>query len=342
MAAQRLVPIGSSGLAGGLVIGALVGALVGVLVAPHVLPDPAPPPSTERGEGDLSAAARLASRFDEITAELDTAREEESLLRAELARARRALAEREPEALPAGTAPGTARFLPTSGPGRMIRDLAEAEAAYQRALAAGDLEGLWLLGADLLAFGEEGYPLFERLLERFLADADRNAAAFMALWNEEELWLGRFLRPLAEEHESFLAYGLTLVERDESELSPALASFRRELFDDEILPTLLAFHGGENADLTEGWLAHLESRFALADLGGVDPETLLFSIAQIPGDRSAELLIHWLETHADHRDDAIDALLLQGSPRAASALRNLLPAIEDESLRAAIERRIGS
>jgi len=323
-----------------LVIAALFCVAVGfgiALLGSSPEPPTAPHPADRSGE----EIARLAARIAELDAEIDTASRDEALLRAELARARRALADRSLD--PTAAAPPSAgpRFGAGGTTGRSIQSLEEAEAAYEQAFAAGDLEALWLLGADLLAFGEEGYPLFEKLLERFMSDGEKSGGAMMRRWNEEELWLGRFFRAFAEEHESFLAYGLSLAERDAGELGPGLERIRREIFDDEFLPVLLAFHRGEDPELTAGWLDHFEGRLALPDLGGVDPETILFGIAQIPGDRAADLLVDWIETHPDHRDDAIDGLLLQGSPRALEALRALLPSITDESLRAAIEQRLG-
>jgi hypothetical protein len=329
VSALRTIAIGTGGIAAGLGIAVLLARA------------PTPSPDSGRSAADSAEIARLRTLLGEISAEFDTARGEEAILRAELSRARQALADRSPQPKLTDGFPLAARFGAMSGPGRAIRSLGEAESAYEEALAAGDLETLWLLGADLLAFGERGHPLFERLLERFITDTEEGAGPFERIWGEEELWMGRFFRAFAEEHEGFLAYGLSLAERDESNLGPALGHVRRALFDDEVLPILLAFHGGENADLTAGWLDHFEMRLGLPDLGGADPETILFSIAQIPGDRAAELLVQWIETHPEHRDDAIDALLLQGSPRADQALRALLATISDDALRAAIERRLG-
>lgn len=323
------------------VLAGVIGAVVGFAIANLGFPADARPDVRE-GSAHSPAAdpgAELALRIDQLTAELDTARAEEALLRAELARARASNTASESAAAET-TSPGPLSVA-SRGPGRSIHSLAEAQGAYERAIAAGDLEALWLLGADILAFGEEGHPVFDRLLERFLIEMEQNAGVIEELWGEEDLWLGRFFRTLADEHEGFLAYGLTLAEREEADLGPALARVRREILDDELLPTLLAFHGGQNPELTGRWLDVFESRLALPDLGGADEEAIIFSLAHIPGDRAAELIIEWVATETGGlREDAIEALVLQGSPRALAALRDLLPAIDDEGLRAAIERRL--
>lgn len=317
----------------------LAGIIVGTVIAALALDDAdptGPPPSEDSVPREVE---RLTARIDELRAELAAAHDEEALLRAELARARRAPADR---ADPAAAAPPSspALFGPRGG-ARTIRSLDEAQAAYDRAIAAGDLEALWLLGADLLAFGEQGYPLFEKLLAQFIGQGEGSGEGMRRQWNEEELWMGRFMRALAEDHAGFLAYSLHLAERDPAELDPSLEGVRREIFDDEFLPVLLGFHRGEDPELTAGWLDHFQYRMSLPDLGGADPETIIFAIAQLPGDRSADLLAEWIGTRTDHTDKAIEALLLQGSARALEVLRGLLPLIDDEALRAAVERRLG-
>jgi hypothetical protein len=276
----------------------------------------------------------------QLVAELAAARREAEQLRAELDRLHEAarVSAAEPPSPP--TVP-VESFVARGGAGRVIKTLEEAEPAFERAVAAGDLETLWLLGADLLALGEDAYPLFEKLLDQFFASAEGNPAPFGEEWEDEELWMGRFFRTLAEEHESFLAFGLHLARSDADAFGPALQRLRHDILDDELLPVLLAFHGGENAELTAAWLDLFEAHLELPDLGGIDEETLVYCLAQIPEDRAAELLARWIEMGGGHRDEAIRALVLQGSPSALAALRSLLPTIEDEALRAAVERRLG-
>ncbi len=330
MAALRIIIVVSLSILGGFLIGVQVAS------------SPTDASGTPDSSAGIESPADLGGRIHELNSELKLSRLEEARLRSELSRAQRQTPAADGEQDSESTDTPTQRFSPASGPGRVITKLEEAEAAYERAIAAGDLEALWLLGADLLAFGEAGYPLFETLLEDFIRTAKSGANDLIgAAFKQEELWMGRFFRTLAEEHESFLAYGLHLSGRDAEELSPALTEFRHELFDDALLPMLLAFHGGENPDLTAGWLDQLEMRLATPDLDGADEETVLFALAHIPGDRAADLLVHWIETQESHRDDALSALLLQGSARALAALRQLLPSIENEELRAAIENRLG-
>ena len=70
---------------------------------------------------------------------------------------------------------------------------------------------------------------------------------------------------------------------------------------------------------------------SLPDLGGADEEAVLYGLANLPDDRAADLIGDWIETRDDHRDDAIRALVLQGSARAAQILQGLLPSIEDDN-----------
>ena len=311
----------------------LVGFLIGTQVNNDGPQRPARNPENSGEEKPSDDAAQAAS----LSLELDAAQKQIQHLQKELARALK----RDPGETVPSSGIATETFTPGAGAGgtRVISNLAEAQAAFERGMATGDLELMWLLGADLLALGEEAYPVFEDLFEQFFEKMTSADNPFRETFRDEELWMGRFMRTFAEQHEDFLAYGLHLAQR-EDELPEALADFKRNLFDDDFLPVVLAFHGGENPQITQGWLEVLEGQMGNPD-SRVREDALIFALAQLPDDRAAELIGTWLAAGSSRIDDSFRALIAHGSPRAMQIARQNLHLIEDEEQRAMVEALLG-
>lgn len=327
MAVLRLVLLGS--------VTALAGFLIGVQLGDA---DPAPEPEPDTLESPATDP-ETDPRIDELTGALESARIEADALREALAAANaRATQDANGESGAESPIPTASLALSGGGggPGRVIRSLAEAEAAYERARKSADLETLWLLGADLLALGEPGYAVFEELFARLMTEAEGDPV-FREITRDDEQWLGGFFRALAEEHESFLAYGVDLVGRDPASLPPAIQRLRHEILDDDLLPVILGFHRGENPALTGAWLDTIEGLMLHPSGEMPDDDTILGALAQLPEDRAVALILAWIDVEGTRLDDVVRALAAQGSPAAMNALGELLPTITDPNLRAAIE-----
>ena len=95
--------------------------------------------------------------------------------------------------------------------------LAEADRLAPELASRGDIEGLWLLAAELLTLGEAGFEKVLTLAE--LIDPDQEGGrAFRALWRKEEQIAGRFLRAVGQHTEDLLRFGLYLSAQDPGDL----------------------------------------------------------------------------------------------------------------------------
>ncbi len=282
---------------------------------------------TPENEGELAA----------LSFELDAAGERIRELEKKLRRA----SKRDGESVlpPSGIA--THPFAPGTRGSRVITSLDEANAAFERALETGDLETMWLLAADVLAFGEEGYPIFDSLFSKFFEEVSGGDNLLSRAMGQKELYMGRFLRTFAEQHEDFLAYGLNLVNRDLSDAPKGPQILQEVLFNDELLPLILGFHGGENPELMSGWLEVLEAKMDEPNHGGVKLDAILFGLAQIPNDRAVDLIASWIDSDPDDIDDIMRALVAHGSERALQIARQSIHLIADETRRAAFEQILG-
>ena len=310
----------------------LVGFLIGTQVTSDGPEHPTRKANTEEEQTPSDAEARSAA----LSLELESANDQIKHLQKELARA---LTKDKGEVVPSSGI-ATQAFTPGQVGARVISSLEEAKQLFDKGMASGDLELMWLLGADLLAMGEEAYPLFEELFVQFFETMSSGDNPFRNSFRDEELWMGRFMRTFAEQHEDFLAYGLHLAQR-EDELHPALSDMQRNMFDDDFLPVILAFHGGENQQLTQGWLELLEGEMQSGN-SDLKEDALIFALAQIPDDRAAELIGSWLSSDSSRMEDAFRALIAHGSTRALQIARQNLHLIEDEEDRAQVEQLLGN
>ena len=315
---------------------ALITLVLGLFLGTQLAGPPPTEPTAQKEEEGVTQGSD-AREIAMLNLALEAAESRARELQSRLDRA--TFGEKESAIVPAkGIA--TAPFTPGGRGPHVISALGEAPAAFERACVTGDLEALWLLAADVLAFGEEGYPVFEELFAVFFEEMSQGRGLLKYALRKDELYTGRFLRTLAEQHEDFLAYGLDLVNRDVSEAPDAIQELQRELFDDDFLPVILAFHGGENRALTSGWLQVLERRMTATDQRGMKSDTLLFGLAQIPDDRAVDLIATYLENNPNAQIDGLHALIAHGSERALAVARQLLPMVESEQIRAAFEQAL--
>ncbi len=213
-----------------------------------------------------------------------------------------------------------------------------ASAAAEELLEKGDIEGLWLLAADLLNQGPEGYEKFEELFDWFALQV-KDDRSLQDMINNEELVLGRFFRAFADNDEAVLRYGLHLIDSDREQLSPPLQEFQRVL-SDGMGAALMGFYRGGDSEIYSGYLSHFQ---AVADSGKAIDDELISAIGNIPTEEATDTLIAMLEgtkLRESRVNDVISALAWQGNPRALGALQRYLDQTTNERRRALLDRAI--
>ena len=316
----------------------LLGFFIGTRISPTSNPGPSPEddPSSESATDEESQRriAALTLEIDGLEELLREARNERDRARTDLVTASAALDED-------GATITTSGFVAAPREARVISSLSQARGAFERALATGDIETLWNLGADLLALGPEGVALFEELLVEMFEAGNEGALALRGAFRDEERWVGRFLRTFAESHEDFLAYGLDLLARERETMPPVIQKIRHEMLDDDILPVLLGFNGGSNPELLSRWGDALAAQLGDPQTSGRDAETIIFGLAQVPTEAAVDAIVAYVDSTGQRVDDAIRALIVHGSPYALQAAQQLIPLVGDEEQRLAFEQALG-
>jgi len=219
----------------------------------------------------------------------------------------------------------------------MLGSIDEADGLAQEFLLIGDLEGLWLLGADLINQGEEG---FEKLIElsAWLEEDQESFRDTKLLWRHEEQVAGRFLRCFEENHEAVLRFGLYLATKKPRELPSLLREFHEEL-QDEMGVVLLGYYGGNDPAIYNGYLQLF--RQGLADPSSRHSRDRIRAVGQIPTEEATTLLIELLDrVPPATAQEVVRSLAWQGSERALPALRTLQQSATDERLLAVVEAAI--
>lgn len=287
-------------------------------------------------EGTWSETETVSDDSDKRQLERELAQLEEDLDRA-LARERKlqesqlAKAKQEPEVV-AKAEPASAKIEPSSR--EALKRVEEAGALAQTLFEKGDLEGLWLLGANLVQLGEPGYEKIVELvgwLEGVMRESPELAAGQQMMWRDEEMFIGRFMRTVSDNDEAVLRFGLYLRDQEADSLPSPIREFRRELVDD-MGPVLLGFYQGDDPDIHGGYVDWVREEFTA---GRVKDEAIAM-LAQIPTEEAATLLIDQLSSGKNTRE-VISALALQRSSRARSVLENFRKETDDERILAMID-----
>ena len=147
---------------------------------------------------------------------------------------------------------GPARLAGNTKDRYVIQSIDEADGAIDDLIARGDIQGIWLLAADLLGLGEPG---FEKLIElsKFRDDKEK-AQSIQNLWSREEFFMGTFMRDLAAHSDDVLRFGLYLDDRNPAELPGFIQEIQRE-FDDDFGPILFGMYGGDDVELLDAHVA---------------------------------------------------------------------------------------
>lgn len=297
----------------------LLGFLLGTRSAPSPIPGEdavTPPPTTIGPSEDERRVVALEMEIERLTDALNAALNERD--RARLERDGRGEGGTE-------TSIRTSALSLSNRQRVLINGIGEAEAAFHEALVAGDIAALWTLAADLLSLGPDGTLMFESLLTEFASYMESGESAqFLDFFMTEELWMGDFLRTMAEGHEDFLAYGLDLSRRPPGELPEIIRELREQILDDDLLPVLLAFNRGENPALLEAWGDRI-GELALQPDSELRPRDGLLALAQIPGDPAVDTMLQIIRSpEAQLGTVGIRALLQHASPYALQEARALI------------------
>ncbi|MEM7263403.1 MAG: hypothetical protein AAF488_15545 [Planctomycetota bacterium] len=233
-----------------------------------------------------------------------------------------------------GTELGATRFELSGSD--VVVSVDRAKAMAEDLLDRGDLRGLWLLAAHLLAEGEPGYEMLDELFTWF-DGAMRERPEMGRLLRHQELVAGRFFHDVVNHNESLLRYGLHLLSKERDELSKPVARFAKE-FEDEVGALLLGMYDGDDPEILGGYVDHYRS---LAESGRRLDDELINAIAQIPTEQATDLLFDLLDGKGNAAsDDVVGALLWQRNPRALNALREFEKTVTDERLQAQVAAAI--
>ena len=205
----------------------------------------------------------------------------------------------------------------------VLESFDEADALVQDFLEKGDLQSIWLLGADLLAYGEPGY---DKILELAKIFDDKEAVEdlFKDLWREEEMIIGPFLRTVAENSEELLRFQLHLDGKDPASMPGMLQEFHRE-FDDELGGIILGYDGLEDDQLRDAYMQRFRQRLAPEGLADERrARDLIRNLSQMPSEEAVDLLLD-LAGRVPKKllPTVLRSLAWQRSPRAIPLLREL-------------------
>lgn len=298
-----------------------LGGVIGFVIRGDQGPAVGPADQENQAADNSDRLRELEASNEQLRRELADARGRESELKARL----RKQGEAPKEAVEASGA-----SQPTKDKQRQLGTLTSIDDANRVALdllQREDLEGLWLLGAELLGHGEAGYDKIMELMG-LLDQHFRDAGRPPLLWDDEELFIGRFLRALGDHNEDVLKFGLYLTDKDRDSLPGPLREFRREL-DDEVGAVLLGAYQGDDPQVYDGYVDFLRGEFEAQGFNKDHPNIL----AQIPTEAATQLLIDQLEATPENRwADIVRALAWQGGNSARTAIASLRNRTENERL----------
>lgn len=290
----------------------LIGFAVGY-VAFEWTEEPTQPAVSRESGIDTASDAPDDSSPDVDRRELDRLRQELARVNAHAADLERRLEQSQSEPVAAVEPASAGTFI----------ELERARGSFDQLLARGDLEGLWLLAADLLAQGEPGYQKLHELMALFEQEMENPESPLRALVRDEGLIAGRFFRALTDHHDELLRYGLYLRSQNPDQLPEIASQLRREMVDD-VGPALLGYYQGDDVELLNGyvdWLRDTDPNFS--------SDEVISALAQIPTEEATSALIDYVERSSSRLDDAVRALAWQRSPRAIPVLENLRRQTED-------------
>ncbi|MEE8142095.1 MAG: hypothetical protein V3T77_03265, partial [Planctomycetota bacterium] len=240
-------------------------------------------PSFEESEGSAlpQVDAEEITRLGEL---VEAARKREAKLVARLKKldAKRARKTKKPVAK-------LASFARSQRHSQVIDSVDEADAAAQEFIAKGDIEGLWLLGADLLNRGEEGFEKFLEValaLEQMEGDLERS---FKYLWRDEEMLAGRFMRSFEENLEAVLRFELFLDGKNKQELPKLAQEFHDEMHQ-EMGVVMLGYYSGDDAKIFDGFVEMYRRHLAGDRVEDRRAKDRIRALGQIPNDASTLLL----------------------------------------------------
>ena len=312
--------------------GAVVGGLLGFFLASlgdegAGTADPAPTEvTTENGaDGSVSVDPRIAVLEERLR---------ESILREQKLRAELSA---EAEASTETPTPDSTPFERKGSSAIHLESVDDAERLAAQLMQNRDIEGMWLLGMELLGHGEEGFAKVVELMGWLEANMQEFEGA-MRLWRDEEIIIGRFLHSLGEHDEELLRFGLYLDRIAGDGLPKPLQELHREL-DDEIGAVLLGYYQGDDPEIFDGY-----TRFLAGSLEGANARNArdaVRALSQIPTDGATDLLIDMLQKgDPQMARTVVPALAWQGSERALPVLRELLRTTTDERMIQMIEGAI--
>lgn len=320
-----------------LVAGAVVGGLLGFLMATAVGTDTTEGKSAADEEvaapADPDELARLQQRLDDALQREKTLSDTVKALREVSRKMNEAKLAGDDDENPSGSTP-----IDNERRAAVIASVAEADGALRDLILRGDIEGLWLLGADLLALGEEGY---EKIIElsNLLEPLIKENPAVMNLWRSEEIFIGSFAQALSDNHEELLRFGLYLQDIDPSAMDGPVEEFQEELLD-EMGAVLLGYYRGGDPEILGGYVDAFRTQIPEGQIEGNnrDARRAANALAQIGTEESTDLLIDMLgRSQGRVATDVVGALAWQGNPRALAALRAYRGHVTDDALAAAID-----
>ena len=208
-----------------------------------------------------------------------------------------------------------------------LNALEEATPIFEELIGRGDLEGLWLLAADLLRLGEPGYEKIIELAAELGPRAQRDSAIEL-LWKSEDLLLGRFFADATSSVEDLLGFTLHLQEKSPGELPKPIKELREAAYR-EIGIAMLGIYRGNDRDLL-GRYVELH-RGVLEPRGSPQqgrregqPKDSIRALGQIPTEESTDILLELLENPElpqKLQEEVVRSLAWQRNDRALPALR---------------------
>ncbi len=217
----------------------------------------------------------------------------------------------------------------------VLASVDEADAVFHDALARIDLESVLRLGAALLAMRQEGYEKLLALVREMAGAMDEDPHLRTVFQDRRNMGLG--MRWCAENADNLLRFGIYLRGRDAQEL-PAEVGFLREQIDGDAGRILLGFCGGGDAEIEQGLLSIYDAqiRAALPESGrleGPEAEKAIDGLALLRSEAATEALVELAEHVPPSALGTIAAaLVVQGTPRALSALQALRERVDDQKL----------
>lgn len=210
----------------------------------------------------------------------------------------------------------------------------EAGPYFDELLAKGDLEGLWLLAADLLRLGEPGYEKVIALAGELDFNSEEGRA-IQTLWGAPEMLLGRFLADASDSLEDLLGFGLHLISKNPGELPKDLSKLRKAMLREPGV-ALLGLYRGSDSELLGRYVEMYRGVLAVpkrqeGPVRHPDLKGSIRALGQIPTEASTDLLLDLLEKDglpSKTREDVVRSLAWQRSDRALPALRGLLRELE--------------